>query len=57
MSSDKIQYPSWWNDPYGEQHPPLLDDDTDDDHFYLTEYGYIHEGPMQDRDWAPGFTD
>jgi hypothetical protein len=55
--SEEINYPSWWNDPYGERHPPLLDDDTDDDHFYITEYGYLYEGSMQGRDWAPGLID
>ena len=47
MSEGKIPYPSWWNDPYGELHTPLLDDDTDDDYFYITEYGYIYESPVQ----------
>jgi hypothetical protein len=51
---EKIPYPSWWNDPYGELEPPLPEmypedtDDDNDDYFYLTTFGYIHQGSVQD---------
>jgi hypothetical protein len=54
MSEEKIPYPSWWNDPYGELEPPLPEmypedtDDDNDDYFYLTTFGYIHESSVQD---------
>jgi hypothetical protein len=60
--SDLIDYPFWWSDPahcpwssiYLEDLEldevldyPLIDDDNDD-YFYLTTFGYIHESSVQD---------
>lgn len=51
----EINYPLWWLDPaycpwadeYYDGDESLIDDDDDQDHFYVTNYGYpIHQGSM-----------